>query len=302
MRGFIRLGNLMAVAGVLGSTVGTSLLIGPLASHSPAQSPSVAVALPFTGEEDLRPPRAAANQVTQAPPVVIYSLYVPPPPPAPAPPAPAPVAPRHAAAAPVSQPWSVTIGVPIYRQAMTLDCETSAMRMGLASFGHYYSDSALFAYENVDSRAPVMGPNHTVLQWGDPYTNFVGNVWGSDWTPTGYGVYYPVIVSIAQSHGLPATYGGEGFAPSTVYAALAAHHPVEVWIETNWSRPWMGTWTAWDGRRIRYSYVEHAVILSGVSANMVRVNDPLHGTQYWVSKGTFETVWRDFDNMAVIFQ
>jgi uncharacterized protein YvpB len=303
MHGFIRLGNLLAVTGVLGSTVGTSLLIGPLSSHSPAHSPSVAVTLPLTGG-NLR--SRAANQGTDQQPVAVYSLDIPPAPPAPPAPAPAPAAhapavPRHAAA-PVAQPWSVTIGVPIYRQAMTLDCETSAMRMGLATFGHYYSDSALFAYENVDSRGPVMGPNHTVAQWGDPYTNFVGNVWGSDWTPTGYGVYYPVIVSIAQSHGLPATYGGEGFAPSTVYAALAAHHPVEVWIETNWSRPWMGTWTAWDGRRIRYSYVEHAVILSGVSATMIRVNDPLHGTQYWVSKRTFETVWRDFNDMAVIFQ
>jgi uncharacterized protein YvpB len=190
----------------------------------------------------------------------------------------------------------------VYRQAMTLDCETSALRMGLAYYGHYYSDSALFAYENPDPRAPVMGPNHTVARWGDPYTNFVGNVWGSDWTPTGYGVYYPVIVAIAHSHGLPHAYGGEGFAASTIYNALAAHHPVEVWIETNWTRPWLGTWTAWDGRKIRYSYAEHAVILTGVSAGMVRVNDPLHGTQYWVSKSLFQTVWRDFDDMAVIFQ
>jgi len=176
------------------------------------------------------------------------------------------------------------------------------LRMGLATFGHYYSDSALFAYENPDTRAPVMGPNHTVVQWGDPYTNFVGNVWGSDYTPTGYGVYYPVIVNIARSHGMPNAYGGEGFAPATVYGALSTGHPVEIWIETNWTRPWMGTWTAWDGRKVRYSYVEHAVILSGVSATQVRVNDPLHGTQYWISKSLFETVWRDFNNMAVIFQ
>jgi uncharacterized protein YvpB len=87
-----------------------------------------------------------------------------------------------------------------------------------------------------------------------------------------------------------------------VYAALSTGHPVEVWIETNWTRPWMGTWTAWDGRKIRYSYAEHAVTLSGVSATQVRVNDPLHGTQYWISKGLFETVWSDFNNMAVIFQ
>jgi hypothetical protein len=32
------------------------------------------------------------------------------------------------------------------------------------------------------------------------------------------------------------------------------------------------------------------------------VNDPLHGTQYWVSKSLFESNWRDFNDMAVIFQ
>jgi uncharacterized protein YvpB len=47
--------------------------------------------------------------------------------------------------------------------------------------------------------------------------------------------------------------------------------------------------------------VEHAVTLSGVSQTQVRVNDPLHGTQYWISKALFEATWRDFNNMAVIF-
>jgi uncharacterized protein YvpB len=286
---------------VISGAVASSLFIGPPTRHTTASS---SANLPLTGA--VLAARSSSAPVLRikhgleleppATPTELYEQYVPPPPPPP-PPAPATVA----------RPWTppagyVTIPVPIYRQAMTLDCETSALRMGLATYGHYYSDSALFAYENVDSRSPVMGPNHTVVQWGDPYTNFVGNVWGSDYTPTGYGVYYPVIVSIAHSHGVPNAYGGEGFAPSTVYGALSAGHPVEVWIETNWARPWVGTWTAWDGRKVRYSYVEHAVILSGVSATQVRVNDPLHGTQYWVSKSLFETVWRDFNNMAVIFQ
>jgi uncharacterized protein YvpB len=286
---------------VLGGTMASSLMLSPLPKHAAAPAaPVVAATLPFTGPATAIS-RIKHENILEAPvtPTEIYEQYVPPPPdPVPAP---APVL----AAAP--RTWApragyVTIPVPIYQQAMTLDCETGALRMGLATFGHYYSDSALFAYENPDTRAPIMGPNHTVVQWGDPYTNFVGNVWGSDYRPTGYGVYYPVIVSIARSHGMPNAYGGEGFAPATVYGALSAGHPVEIWIETNWTRPWMGTWTAWDGRRVRYSYAEHAVILSGVSATQVRVNDPLHGTQYWISKSLFETVWRDFNNMAVIFQ
>lgn len=272
---------------VIGVTLSGNLLLSP--PHAHAKPAATAAALPLTGAPPagLRIHQAAEVDQPQAP-MELYSEYVPPTP------TPAPLAPD----------WSgyVTIPVPIYQQAMVLDCETGSLRMGLATFGHYYSDSALFAYENPDTRMPVMGPNHTVAQWGDPYANFVGYVNGSDYTPTGYGVYYPVIVAIAKSHGLPNAVGGEGFAPGTVYAALAARHPVEIWIETNWARPRLGTWTAWDGRQIRYSLVEHAVILSGVSPTMVRVNDPLHGTQYWVSKWKFETVWRDFNDMAVIFQ
>jgi uncharacterized protein YvpB len=283
---------------VLGGTMASSLMLSPIPKHAAPPAAPIATTLPFTGPATAIS-RIKHENILEAPvtPAEIYEQYVPPPPD----PAPAPLA------AAVPRTWApqagyVTIPVPVYQQAMTLDCETGALRMGLATFGHYYSDSALFAYENPDTRAPIMGPNHTVVQWGDPYTNFVGNVWGSDYTPTGYGVYYPVIVSIAHSHGMPNAYGGEGFAPATVYSALSSGHPVEIWIETNWTRPWMGTWTAWDGRKIRYSYVEHAVILSGVSATQVRVNDPLHGTQYWISKALFETVWRDFNNMAVIFQ
>ena len=207
--------------------------------------------------------------------------------------------------APTAQPPApqtvFTIGVPIIRQTMVLDCETAALQMGLQTYGYYYSQAALFARENPDLRPPVIGANHRVLQWGDPYTNFVGDVNGSDWTPTGYGVYYPVVLRIAREIGLTNAYGGEGLTPATVYNSLKTGHAVEVWIETNWTRPGVGTWTAWDGRRIRYSYAEHAVTLSGVSPTQVRVNDPLHGTQYWISKATFETSWADFNNMAVVF-
>jgi uncharacterized protein YvpB len=207
--------------------------------------------------------------------------------------------------APTSHPTvpqtTFTIGVPVIKQTMHLDCETAALQMGLATYGYYYSQDTLFGRENPDLRAPVMGPNHTVLQWGDPYTNFVGDVNGSDWTPTGYGVYYPVILRMARNIGLTNAYGGEGFSATTIYHALSTGHAVEVWIETNWTRPGVSTWKAWDGRTVRYSYAEHAVTLSGVSPTEVRVNDPLHGTQYWISKATFETSWADFNNMAVVF-
>ncbi len=195
----------------------------------------------------------------------------------------------------------VTIAAPVYKQTMNLDCETSALRVALAYYGHYYTDAQLFAEEPVDLRPPVMGPNHTIRQWGNPYTHFVGDVNGIASIPTGYGVYYPVIVNLARTHGLPNAIGGEGYAASTIYAALAARHPVEVWIQYDWETYAGGVWTAWDGTRVRYTYGEHAVTLTGVSTTEVRVNDVGHGNQYWISKATFEASWAAFNNMAVIF-
>src|SRR6184192_1485549 len=203
---------------------------------------------------------------------------------------------------PAPTPATVTIPVPVIQQSMVLDCETAALQQGLAYYGLNLSQSHLFAEEYADVRLPVMGANHTVLRWGNPYTNFVGYVNGSDWTPTGYGVYWPVILRLARNHGLTNAIGGEGFAPSRIYSELAAGHPVQVWIQTRFARVQLGTWTAWDGTQVRYSFAEHSVTLSGVSPTQVRVNDVLNASQYWVSKALFEANFADFNNMAVIFQ
>src|ERR1700682_1036923 len=152
-----------------------------------------------------------------------------------------------ATATPAPTPATVTIPVPVYQQSMVLDCETAALQQGLGYYGIFVSQPTLFALENADTRVPLMGANHTVLRWGNPYTNFVGYVNGSDWAPTGFGVYWPVILELAHRYGLPNAIGGEGFAPSRIYSELAAGHPVQVWIQTRFARVPLGTWTAWGG-------------------------------------------------------
>lgn len=232
-------------------------------------------------------------------------------PPTPSPtPSPTPAAAPAAPPAPTPPPGVITIGTPVYRQVMNLDCETAALQMGLSALGHYYTQPQLFAPQNPDNTMPKLDPNnrHRVLQWGNPYVQFVGNVNGSDLGPTGYGVYWPPILAIAQTHGAPASTGGEGYSAAQVYAALANHHPVLVWVETGWENAraagYTGVWTAWDGHtQIKYSLIEHVVTLSGVSPTQVRVNDPWRsGSQYWYGKAAFEASWADFNNMAVILQ
>jgi uncharacterized protein YvpB len=207
---------------------------------------------------------------------------------------------------------TVTFNVPVYKQTMNLDCETAALQMGLDALGHYYAQSALFASEPQDTRSPVLDPANRkkVIQWGNPYTSFVGNVNGSDLGPTGYGIYYPIILSIAKAHGAPSSTGGEGVSAAEVYGALTNSHPVLVWVETGWENAraagYTGVWTSWPdtgSKPIRYSLIEHVVTLSGVSPTQVRVNDPWKsGSQYWFSKAAFEASWADFNNMAIVLK
>ncbi len=243
-----------------------------------------------------------------ASPLFVIEQPLPTPSPSPTPTAtPAPTAPPAA----TNPPGTVTFPMPVFKQAMALDCETAALQMGLAAMGHTFSQPELFAGQNPDTRQPVMVPGtKKVAQWGNPYTNFVGNVNGSDTVPTGYGVYYPLILTIARSHGAPASTGGENLTAAQVYAAVASGHPVVVWVETGWMNAraagYTGTWTSWadtGSKQIKYSLIEHVVTLSGVSPTQVRVNDPWKsGSQYWYGKAAFEASWADFNNMAVILQ
>ncbi|MDQ6712082.1 MAG: C39 family peptidase [Candidatus Dormibacteraeota bacterium] len=252
--------------------------------------------------------KITATRPTPSPLFVIGNPATPPPTPTPTPTPTATPAPTAAASA----SGVVTFYVPVHAQTMNLDCETAALQMGLEAIGHSYSQSALFALQPQDRRQPVMDPSNKkkVIQWGNPYTNFVGKVEGSDLGPTGYGIYYPVILSIAQSHGAPSSTGGEGVSAAQVYAALAKGHPVLVWVETGWENAraagYTGVWTSWPdtgSKKISYSLIEHVVTLSGVSPTQVRVNDPWKsGSQYWFSKAAFEASWADFNNMAVILQ
>lgn len=214
--------------------------------------------------------------------------------------APAPPSGRRALVNPAASP-PVLIPVPLYKQVMNLDCETASLQMALAYRGHYYSQPHLFQYEPVDRRPAVKSANGAILQWGNPFTHFVGDVNAHQYNGTGYGVYYPPILNVARGLGDPAAVGGSGFAASTIYQALATGHPVQVWIEYQWVHPGLGVWKAWDGQKIHYSLHEHTVVLSGVSDTQVRVNDSWPGSQYWVSKATFERSWADFYNMAIIY-
>jgi uncharacterized protein YvpB len=218
-----------------------------------------------------------------------------------APPAPhAPEAPAHPPAAPppmlAPAPVSVTVAVPVQRQVYSLSCEESSLSMVLAFYGRAVSDQDVLQYIGVDLAHPFAGPGG-----GDPYVDFVGDPNGSEVRNTGYGVYWPPIQAAAGHFGAPVARAGHGVAPSAVYAAVSAGHPVIVWLTFDLNAHARNDYVAYDGRSVPYAGPEeHAMVVTGVSDTSVRLNDPDRG-QYWTPRSRFETSYAVYDQMAVVF-
>jgi uncharacterized protein YvpB len=200
-------------------------------------------------------------------------------------PPPPPAAPRYA------------INVPMHRQESTLSCEEAALAMVLAYYGHPTTEQQVFQQVGIDR----------VHYWagraggGDPYRQFVGDPNGSEVQQTGYGVYFPPIKAAAQQFGAPVAQAGEAIAPSTVYAAIRANHPVLVWVTYDLRPHARSDYSAYDGRVVPYAGpYEHAMVITGLNDSDVRVNDPDAG-QYWVPRGQFEAAYAVYNQMAVVF-
>jgi uncharacterized protein YvpB len=175
--------------------------------------------------------------------------------------------------------------------------------MALFVPGTNASEDWILAQMGADLRRAVVDQFGDVLRWGDPFQTFVGNVNGFEYNATGYGVYAPPIAAAALRAGR-STLAQEGWNPRTLYAEVAAGNPAVVWVPVYgyWQSAAMRYWTAWDGRSIRYSLVEHAMTMIGVNAaaGTVTLNDPNRGFVRTVAMSDFEAAFAKFNNMAVV--
>ncbi|HEV7680433.1 MAG TPA: C39 family peptidase [Candidatus Dormibacteraeota bacterium] len=194
-----------------------------------------------------------------------------------------------------------TIATPAITQQYSLDCESAALQAALAARGTTVTQDWILSVMGADPRAAVLDASGNVVQWGNPFTTFVGNVNGSEPAATGYGVYYGPIAAAAQAAGHTVV-AGTGISATTVYEALSDGYPVVIWTDTTFTAVPTSTWTAWDGTTVPYAVGEHAVTLTGIDvANQtVTLLDVEFGTFRTFSMAQFTSFWSTFGNMAVI--
>lgn len=189
----------------------------------------------------------------------------------------------------VKVPWiplASTIGIPVIKQTLQDDCEATALSM-LLRFAGKRVDQLTLQRQIAHSRPldPEIGPEGEV--WGDPSAGFVGRADGGG-PAGGFGVYQGPIAALARKHGLD-PHELTGKSPKAIYASLLAGRPVMVWVGLS-EGPY-ATWHSRSGALVRVNYGEHAVLLTGVDAESVTVNDPLSGERLTWPKGEFEAMW-----------
>jgi uncharacterized protein YvpB len=197
------------------------------------------------------------------------------------------------------------------RMQMPLDCEATSLTIALASVGVHTTQQWVQGHFPADTRAPVLGANGLPAQWGDPYTDFVGHVMGSEpgsnphWASyAGWGAYAPVVARTAESLGVPVAAQLTGWKPQALYAAVEAGHPVLVWTTVNYSSQTARTWTAWDGRSVPWTQAGHVVVLMGVntSAGTLEFSDPLTGSYNGTTMAQFARTFTIYGSMAIVIE
>lgn len=194
-------------------------------------------------------------------------------------------------------------------QDKNLDCEAAALAAAFGVRGITVDTGSsdlqdwIQAQLPVDLRDPIV--NDAGITWGDPYTDFVGNVNGTEgFAPgDGYGVYYQPIANVVTQVGYTVD-AHSGWTTAAIEAEIESGSPVEVWIDFRSLASGVGyptsTWTAFDGRQIPYTLHEHAVtVLGAYPGHSVTLLDVYSGNQYTYTEDQFTDMLSTFGGMGV---
>ena len=194
-------------------------------------------------------------------------------------------------------------------QDKSLDCEAAALAAAFAARNVSVSTGKTTLQNWIFNQLPDDHRNAIVTRgavtWGDPYTDFVGNVNGSEgFAPgDGYGVYFQPIANVVTKVG-HAESAGTGWTTASIETEIEAGNPVVVWIDFRSLFSGAGyaasTWTAFDGRKIPYSLHEHAVTVLGTyPGHSITLLDVYSGKQYTYSESHFTAMLSTFQGMGV---
>lgn len=189
------------------------------------------------------------------------------------------------------------LGVPLIKQNYRFGCFSSAANMALAHYG--IKNLGEVEFINKIGRDTTKR-NFTTNTWGNPNQSVVGTIDGSN--PGGYGVHWDPVARILNTY--RPTEVKRKWSIDQLLFEVENGHPVLVW--------WVnGVWPAKDvswnlptGEKIYAVNGMHVEVVTGWKGpinnpELIYTNDPWRGYRAY-SKGQFESLWKWFDNTAVV--
>lgn len=190
----------------------------------------------------------------------------------------------------------IKIPIVFKKQEHALTCEIAALRMVLNYFGIEVTEDELLGKLTFDTKDPMTSNNI----WGDPDEGFVGNIDGSIFLRTGYGVYEKPIRNLALNY--RKTLVLEKANLSQVLEHIDNGHPVIVWGLLSNRKPIY--WQTKEGKKITAFPGEHARIIIGFWGDIsnpkkIILMDPIYG-KIRMNIDKFLADWKTLDNRAVV--
>ncbi|MGE8203816.1 C39 family peptidase [Heyndrickxia sp. NPDC080065] len=200
------------------------------------------------------------------------------------------------------QPSKKLLSSPIIRQMPELPrgCEVTSLAMLLGDAGVKVNKMTLATKVKKDP-TPFQIKNGKTY-FGNPYNGFVGNMY--TFNKPGLGVYHGPIAKLASSYLPNRIIDLTGSSFNTIQDYVSAGHPVWV-VTTSWfSYVSSNYWTTWHTPtgKVRITYKEHSVLITGFDKKYVYFNDPLDGKKNKKKPlKSFIQGWNQFGNQAISY-
>ncbi len=197
---------------------------------------------------------------------------------------------------PFTKEKSFVLDVPFHKQAHPVTCEVASLRMVLDYYGLPMSEDDLLTHLHFDTTDPIT-PDRI---WGDPEKGFVGDVDGSIFEGTGYGVHDGPIRQLAKLF----LNSVEIKDPDVmkIVGLVSGGKPVIVWGLLS-SRKTV-SWRTEEGREVEVYPGEHARVVVGFTGEAhdpkkLILLDPIYG-KIRMSVKEFAEDWEIMDSRAVV--
>lgn len=197
----------------------------------------------------------------------------------------------------------IKLDVPLIKQLPELPrgCEVTSLSM-LLQYAGVNVDKMTLAKEVRKDPTPFQKKNG-VVHFGNPNHGFVGDMYNK--RKPGYGVYDKPIADLGEKYlpGKIANLTGSNF--EEVLAHVQNEKPVWVINNTAFNHLPAKYWQEWNTPqgKVKITYKEHSVLITGYDETYIYFNDPLLGIKnHKIPKGQFQKGWEQMGKQAITYK